>query len=220
VTLSQLRPQQVAQFEEAIALRNAGRGAEADAILGQLRSALGEKNFREIESHILARVGQKTPHPLKNKAKQQTTKATVQEIKARKQVAENFYQKQGFDIDQARNHIRGIDFNKPVEVIQLKKGTVVEQWQVPGGPQGNYYAPVGSPPSSLGISPQAVSRQTGEIVERTSTRYVLQEDVQVLRSTATEVTDTWSIPGKAVEAEGGGIQFFSTAKQSFKGEKQ
>jgi filamentous hemagglutinin len=30
---------------------------EADAILGRLRSALGEKNFREIESHILARVG-------------------------------------------------------------------------------------------------------------------------------------------------------------------
>jgi filamentous hemagglutinin len=47
----------VAQFEEAIALRNAGKGAEADAIWGRLRSTLGEKNFREIESHILARVG-------------------------------------------------------------------------------------------------------------------------------------------------------------------
>jgi filamentous hemagglutinin len=55
--LSQLRPQQVAQFEDAIALRNAGKGVEADAVLGRLRSALGEKNFREIESHILARAG-------------------------------------------------------------------------------------------------------------------------------------------------------------------
>jgi filamentous hemagglutinin len=33
---------------------------EADAILGQLRSTLGEKNFREIESHILARVSHKS----------------------------------------------------------------------------------------------------------------------------------------------------------------
>jgi filamentous hemagglutinin len=32
-------------------------GVEADAVLGRLRSTLGEKNFREIESHILARVG-------------------------------------------------------------------------------------------------------------------------------------------------------------------
>jgi hypothetical protein len=37
--LSQLRPQQVAQFEEAIALLNAGKGVEADAILGRLRSS-------------------------------------------------------------------------------------------------------------------------------------------------------------------------------------
>jgi hypothetical protein len=55
--LSQLRPQQVAQFEKAIALRNAGKADEANAILGQLRSVLGENNFREVESHILARLG-------------------------------------------------------------------------------------------------------------------------------------------------------------------
>jgi hypothetical protein len=146
-----------------------------------------------------------------------TEQATAQEVRARRRVAEDFYQKHGFDADRARSHIKGIDFNKPVEVVQLKKGTVVEQWQVPGGLQGNYYAPVGSPPGSLGISPQAVSRQTGEIIDRTAIRYVLQEDVEVLRSTASEVTDTWSIPGRAVEAEGGGTQFFSTHKESFKG---
>jgi Bacterial toxin 46 len=143
----------------------------------------------------------------------------VQVFETRRKVAQDFYLKQGFDSDQARSHIKGIDFNKPVEVVQLKKGTVVEQWQILGGAQGNYYAPLGSPPSSLGISPQAVSRQTGELVDRIATKYILKDDVEVLRSTASKVTDTWSIPGKAVEADGGGTQFFSTNKESFKGAK-
>jgi hypothetical protein len=56
--LSQLKPQQVAQFEQAIALRNAGKGREAEAILNQLRTTLGKENFAEIEQHILARITQ------------------------------------------------------------------------------------------------------------------------------------------------------------------
>jgi filamentous hemagglutinin len=41
---------------------------EADAVLGRLRSTLGENNFREIESHILARAGQKSTQVPKQKA--------------------------------------------------------------------------------------------------------------------------------------------------------
>jgi hypothetical protein len=54
--LSQLKPQQVAQFEQAIALRNAGKGREAEAILNQLRTTLGKENFAEIEQHISTRI--------------------------------------------------------------------------------------------------------------------------------------------------------------------
>jgi hypothetical protein len=86
-----------------------------------------------------------------------------------------------------------------------------------GGRQGSYYAPTGTPAGQLGISSQAAQRQTGELVERVPTKYVLRQDVEVLKSTAARVTDTWSIPGKSVEAAGGGTQYFSTAVKAFSG---
>jgi hypothetical protein len=70
----------VAQFEDAIALRNAGKGVEADAVLGRLRSALGEKNFREIESHIVARESRKVSQAI-NVTKKANQGFTIKEPK-------------------------------------------------------------------------------------------------------------------------------------------
>jgi hypothetical protein len=136
-------------------------------------------------------------------------------IAARQKLANEFYAQQGYKEHQIPGHLNGIDFTKPVDVVKLPKGTVLEQWQVPGGPQGNYYAPPGTLASELGISPQGTIRATGEVVNKVSTRYVVTEDVQVLRSTAKDILDTWSVPGQTVQTLGGGTQYMSSKVGSF-----
>lgn len=144
------------------------------------------------------------------------SQSATSKIAERKRIADGFYRRQGFDPDEIPAHTAGIDFEKPVEVITLKKGTVVEQWQAPGGGQGNYYAVPPSRPTQLGIAPQAAQRQTGVLVDRVPTRYVLAEDVEVLRSTAAPIGDTWSVPGKTIATKGGGTQMFTAAKHAFR----
>lgn len=98
-----------------------------------------------------------------------------------------------------------------VEERDRRRAVAVTRWR-----QRNYYAIPPSRPTQLGISPQAVQRQTGVLVDRVSTRYVLTEDVEVLRSTAAAIGDTWSVPGKTIAAEDGGTQMFSAMKQVFR----
>lgn len=136
-------------------------------------------------------------------------------VMKRRTAAAEFYAKQGFDAKSITDHLKGIDFSKPVEVIKIKKGTELVQYQVPGGRQGNYYAPPGTRPQQIGIASQGTSRITGQVVDKVATRFKVAEDVEVLRSTAARVVDTWSIAGKSVVADGGGIQIFSTAKGLF-----
>lgn len=134
-------------------------------------------------------------------------------IAKRKQDAREFYALQGFPAHKIDSHLAGIDFSKPVEVVTLPKGTTVTQYQAPGQPQGTYYANPGTPAGQLGINPN--SQSSGGVVPRDQSTYVVQEDVQVLRSTAASITDTWSVPGKPYVAEGGGIQYFTTSSNAF-----
>ncbi len=136
-------------------------------------------------------------------------------ISKRRAAATEFYAKQGVPADAIADHLKGIDFTKPVEVVKIPKGTEVIQYQVPGGRQGSYYAFAGTRPDQIGIASQGKSRITGEIVDKVATRYKLKGDVEMLRSTAASITDTWSIPNKSVKANGGGIQFFSKAQEMF-----
>lgn len=141
--------------------------------------------------------------------------ATAEMIAARRDAAREFYLKQGYDPKRIDSHLDGIDFTKPVEVETIPKGTEVVQYQAPGAPQGNYYAPPGTQPGQLGISPQTIDRATGNIVDKTPTIFVTTEDVQVLRSTAAAIDDTWSIPGQTINAAGGGTQFMTTSTGVF-----
>jgi hypothetical protein len=54
------------------------------------------------------------------------------------------------------------------------------------------------------------------IVPKEAETYILTEDTQVLQSSAAAILDTWSVPGQAVQTEGGATQFMSTAKDLFK----
>ncbi|MCW0201316.1 polymorphic toxin type 46 domain-containing protein [Rhodanobacter thiooxydans] len=89
----------------------------------------------------------------------------------------------------------GIDFNQPAEVVPLPKGTKVVQWQMPGAPQGNCYAFPGTASQQLGISPIALNPANGTLVDKIATTHLANSAVEVLKSTAAAVNDTWSIPG-------------------------
>lgn len=148
---------------------------------------------------------------------------TPELIAQRQATAIRFYeQATGRPVD--LSHLGGIDFARPVEVRTLPKGTVVYQWQVPGGPKGNYFsfsdsarptdigiADIGAAPSAysrvraiqeqarstpqLGVDPRyAAEVAPSGILPKAPTRYVVTEDTQVLVSTANRIDDTWAIP--------------------------
>jgi hypothetical protein len=137
-------------------------------------------------------------------------------IYTRKETARQFYLDQGWEGKWIGSHVDGIDFTKPVYIDTLKAGDEVFQWQIPGAPQGNYYTPNQlTLPGQLGINPQAIHRDTGQLIEKVQGRYLVTRDVRVLKSTAREIVDDWSVNSQPYKASGGGIQLFTTEKDSF-----
>ena len=128
----------------------------------------------------------------------------------RQKVAEDFYRSKGFSDAQIANHLKGIDLTKPVNVITLKPGTELVQFQAPGGPTGKYYGLSGATPSSLGIAEQTLDRATGQIADKVPKNLVVSRPVDVLQTTAAPIEDTWSIPGKRIKSAGGAVQYFTT----------
>jgi len=124
-------------------------------------------------------------------------------VAARRSIAEKFYRESGFSEAATAEHIRGIDFTQPVDVVTIPSGAKVIQYQIPGGPQGNYYAPVGTPGNRLGFYTSGVEAVT----------YTAGENVRALRSTAATTIDDWSMRayGWEIETTGGGTQYFTTS---------
>ncbi len=126
---------------------------------------------------------------------------------ANQNIAQSFYADQGWPQSRIDSHLAGIDFNQPVQVLTLPENTQLSQWQVPGGNQGNYFAPGSATPDSLGISPVG-SDSAGNAVPKVQTDYVSTQPTQALSSRAAAVNDTWSTPGTPVQTSGGGQQYF------------
>ena len=138
-------------------------------------------------------------------------------IYSRKETALQFYLDQGWEGKWIQSHLDGIDFTKPVYVDTLKAGDDVFQWQIPGARQGNYYTPDQlTLPDQLGINPQAIHRDTGLLIDKVQGQYHVTQDVQVLRSTAKDIIDDWSVSTQPYKAPGGGTQLFTTEKDPFK----
>ncbi|RMX06946.1 hypothetical protein EBQ34_15025 [Vandammella animalimorsus] len=131
-------------------------------------------------------------------------------VDRRKEIARDFYSRSGMPEYKIDGHLAGIDFKKPVDVVELKKGTVLTQYQVPGSDQGNYYSLAidRATPGSLGISPQAMERTSGLIVDKVPNFYIVDNPTEALRSTAASIQDTWSIPGRSIATQGGATQFY------------
>jgi len=136
-------------------------------------------------------------------------------IDQRKKVAFDFYKDQGFSNSDAALHIQGIDFNEPLTVVELKPGQIFQQWQLPITSQGNYYSELRVNPPSLGISPFALDRNTGVVVDKLPQVYKVSRPVKALKSTARSIIDTWSNPKEPFEAPGGATQYMTTDKDAF-----
>ena len=141
---------------------------------------------------------------------------TVEQLAARKSLATDFYKSSGMPEFKIDGHLEGINFEKPVNVKTLKKGTVVEQWQLPGVSQGNYYADPGSKPTELGISAEARNRNTGKVEKKVANKYIVTKDIEVLESTAAPYPDKHSMPPKVIKTDGGATQYMSTNANVFK----
>ena len=122
----------------------------------------------------------------------------------RQATARSFYEAAGWSEGRISNHMAGIDFLQPVDVVALPQGELVVQHVA--GPVGNYFAPLGTPAGSLGINPAG----------RVSTIFATGSDVSVLRSTAAPIVDTWTVPGAPFRASGGGTQYFTTNPDLFR----
>jgi hypothetical protein len=137
----------------------------------------------------------------------------------REKLAREFYEKLGWPKHKIDNHIKGIDFTKPVEIVEIQPGTKLSQWQAPGKRKGEYFTEKGTPPSKVGTSPNA-RIENNELVKKIETEYVFDKPNDALKSTAAPITDRWSenIKGpkssnsfeivKPVDTEGGGVQYF------------
>jgi len=123
-----------------------------------------------------------------------------------KELATNFYLDQGWHPKRAASHVGGIDFSQPVDIFTLSRGQPLAQYQARGNGVGNYFAPVGTRAEQLGINP----------IGRDTLVYAPTERVQVLRSTAAEIVDTWLVPSVPYRAEGGGTQFFTNDPNKFR----
>jgi RHS repeat-associated protein len=119
----------------------------------------------------------------------------------RQSFARDFYRAAtGWSDTKITSHLRGIDFNQAVSVVNLPAGTILVQYQLPGGRIGNYFAPPGTQANQLGI-------YTSGLVGNS---YVLPRSVRALQSTAATVVDDWSMSGFGwrIQTQGGGQQFF------------
>jgi len=137
---------------------------------------------------------------------------------ARRKVAHDFYANNGNTYDSSTggrrplkedeigSHLRGIDFTKPVTTGPPPPvPSPQDQWQVPGGHQGQYYADPGTTPTELGIGAQGRNKK-GQFTTKETTSYDMAPDTPYLQSTSAEIDDFWSVSGHTQHAKGGGTQ--------------
>jgi hypothetical protein len=121
----------------------------------------------------------------------------------RQTIARDFYRAEtGWADSRIAGHLKGIDFNQPVEIIQIPRGTALNQHGFPGDPTGNYFAIPGTPAKGSGIYPHG----------RLERFYQATTDMRALQTIAADITDTWSVPGWAIDVPGGNRQLFVPQK--------
>jgi hypothetical protein len=141
---------------------------------------------------------------LKPDPKKPAAAVAMETIASKRKLANDYYKKLGWPDERIDSHLAGIDFSKPVELVNIPKGTKLVQYQIPGSPTGKYFAPPGTAPETIGVNPAG----------RTPLIYETTQDVTVLKSVAADTSMDMSLPALARGA-GGGTQYFTTDTSAF-----
>ena len=135
-------------------------------------------------------------------------------IATRRATAQDFYAKQNWPQSRIDAHMKGIDFNQPVEVVPIEAGTSMSQWQTPGGSKGDYFASDAETPGSLGISTVGYDPNVGA-VSKVRSSYTSDAPTSALKTTAAPMNDNWSNPYAIAQTNGGGTQYFIPTSDVF-----
>ena len=130
-------------------------------------------------------------------AKEQMEFAFVKEVE-RQTIAHDFYQTAGFSSEKMLSHLRGIDFTKPVTIVDLPAGKEFIQYRLPNAPLGLYCAEPGTPAFGLGIYTSGLETR----------QVVLSDLTHALRSTTADIKVDWELQSWRIIAPGGEVQYF------------
>jgi uncharacterized Zn-binding protein involved in type VI secretion len=116
----------------------------------------------------------------------------------RKATAQKFFEEQGLEPQQAKQLMKGIDFSKPVELVDIPPPETLYQYvRKAGGKVGEWFSPYVQEARALGLNPDPAIRELKQF-KAPSTK--------VLKSTAAAVVDHWTNKGVPVPTPGGGEQ--------------
>ncbi len=127
-------------------------------------------------------------------------------VQSRFQTASDVYKQSGFGEEKALEHMKGINFNREVEVVPIKSGEAFFQHQTEVGQQGNYYS------SSLERSDLGIQGNSSSSQDRTAEVFITNSETTALRSTSADI-ESWKGTGELYY--GGGEQYFTTNKEAF-----
>lgn len=130
----------------------------------------------------------------------------------RRQFARQFYEEAGYKKTDIDSHLRGIAYERPVTVENVPPPHVFFQYQsIRDGKfrRGSYYTTdENATPSQLGIYDRFVFRKNGREFKKQQRKINNIKPQKALKSTASGITDKWSVPGRKYETEGGAVQYF------------
>ena len=148
-------------------------------------------------------------------------------VAQRRQMALDFYKRNnpGMSLKDLKSHLNGIDFNMPIEVIEIAGGTELMQFTKVNTAgdvlTGEYYT--NNPhntPSELGISdkysvrdPSNNWQQTDQVNTVEQKPVTIETTTEGLKSTSAPIEDTWSLKGESVPTEGHGSQVYIPKKK-------
>lgn len=119
---------------------------------------------------------------------------------AREKVVRDFYKdKPGLGDARASQDLKGIDLDKPVQVVSIPPPPQMSQYvRRRSGKPGNFFDPIGNQTGDqLGLNDDPKIRESKAFVTPRG---------QALRSTAAPIVDDWTDPKNAVQTKGGGTQ--------------
>ena len=114
-----------------------------------------------------------------------------------KDTALQYFYRKGASVQETREFMSGIDFTADVTREIIPPHSFFQQWGRVGGRLGRSFSRIGSRPDDLGVS--GIGREL-RLIETSQT-------IEVLRSTAAPIVDSWTASPLRIPTRGGDIQF-------------